>query len=298
MYTVIVDGEEVVLDAPSARAAARAARRGTSSEVSSLPTVVKVTVADKLRMAFDMESLQEKLETHISEMTLANSKEMDQELVAIIEQANQRLQAQNDQPSIDGDGGGAAGENDPTTLEESSAASVTDQADAADDSTPLPPSRSGRVRRKPSAAGASLANYWGGPTQPQRKKTTLGWNTEEYRLRMRQLFSSPDPLKLYHPTLIDPLYTSNDLDPIEPDRISNEIFQIPPSWRLEWRNPLQRFELKLSTLPLNENGIFKSFELPYEQYGEEMTRIQKKDLPPKFQLVTKSQSNRERQRQR
>ena len=114
------------------------------------------------------------------------------------------------------------------------------------------------------------------------------WNTEEYRRKNRLMFQGHD--KLHGPSyLIDSSITASDIDPIKPDRATNEIFQINPLWRVEWKDPFQRLRLKLETIPTTSFDQFQSFELPYQQFGDDMQEIQKKDVPPKFVQIEASQ---------
>jgi hypothetical protein len=162
---------------------------------------------------------------------------------------------------------------------------------------PLVVTRHGRAVKKAEAAGKPL-NYYGvvSPDRIMPKIVRPHWNSEEYKRRNHLQFRGVAALEAEKQALAAKAavaaaaaYSSSTLDPIQPDRDSNEVFQLPASWRLQWASSASyRLSFKLVNLPTTSQK-FQSFELPTEEFGEQMTKYRNKDIVPKFKLITQSQ---------
>lgn len=317
LYEFIADDEVRICDEKAVRAILKGSKsKSDEPDSNSSSELVKVKPSDKIRWAFDLDELQTKIDAHIEEMTRMNSmtqldgalREAEKRLKQLEEQ--QKQYQQNGTTPYDDNATGNDRVRDSSTSSSSSrvthdddhpnqsqsqsqsTCSSSSSSSSTSSSSTLAPTSRGRIRRPPSEAGAPLANYWGGTTTTTTtttasKKRANHWNTEEYRRKNRLMFQGSD--KLHGPSyLVDSSITSSDIDPIQPDRTANEIFQINPLWRVEWKDPFQRLRLKLETIPTTAFDQFKSFELPYQQFGDDMQEIQKKDVPPKFVQIEAS----------
>jgi hypothetical protein len=166
----------------------------------------------------------------------------------------------------------------------------------------------GRAIKKAEPPGRPLASL-GAVLNPVQRKSAAHWNTEEYRKRNREKFQGAAVVaaatqaaaavaaaeaasaSASAAVAAAAAYTSASLDPFGPDRLANEVFQLPASWRVQWQQPSHRLINKLAFMPTTEFDIPRSFELPFDLFGTAMLKFQKKDIVPKFQMVTQSQSH-------
>lgn len=167
----------------------------------------------------------------------------------------------------------------------------------------------GRISKKPEPAGKPLGALGAVRADVPKKAAAPRWSSEEYVRLNRLKFQEPRTetqraeaaasasaaaLAVVSAATAAAVaaaaaYTPSTLDPLAPDRSANEICQIPASWRLQWADPSYRLTSQLAFMPTSEFDRHRSFELPFDEFGDMMLKFQKKDQPPRFKLVTQSQ---------
>lgn len=269
------------------------AASSASTSAGASASAPKQSLLNKIQSAFDLQELDERIRLNIEHWTRVNSEPLPPalqaaETAARIKAHASQEHAAEEQARIEQRRGAADG----AASAEEEAAPAAAAAASADDSAPAVLTSRGRAIRKPADAGRPLAAL-GARVLPVVPKQSAHWNTEEYRRKNREKYQGAAAVAAAEQSATATAtvaaaaaYTSDQLDPLQPDRKANEIFQLPAVWRLQWQDPCHRMTNKLAHMRIEP----RSYELPFDLFGDEMLRFQKKDQIPRFNMVQKSQS--------
>ena len=257
-----------------------ASASGGASAASSAP---KASLLSKLQSAFDLTELDERIRLNIEHWTRVNAEPLTPQLQAAETAARLKAHASQEHAAEEQARIEQQGEEE----EEKAPA-----ASAAAPSTPAVLTSRGRAIRKPADAGRPLAAL-GARVLPVVPRRSFGWNTEAYRRKNHEIYQGAAAVAAAEQSAAASAtvaaaaaYTSDQLDPLQPDRKANEIFQLPAVWRLQWQDPCHRLTNKIAHMQIEP----RSYELPFSLFGDEMIRLQKKDQIPRFNMVHKSQT--------
>jgi len=227
---------------------------------------------DLVRRAFDFDSLQSRLDQHMEKMRKWN-KEGNKEIEAAEAEAREKARQRQEEM-----------EREQREEEERVREKERQEAEAAAAAAKAAVAhlRSGRLSKRPAPAGAPCAVT--SSQSPSRKTHT---NAVASASAASTVVPAPIPeAVLAAQRAATAPASSRHFDPITPDRLANEMFQLPTKWRIDWADPLCRLRLKLQSMPIPaEDAPFKSFELPYDQFGDMMNKIRAKDRRPKFKEI-------------
>ena len=245
----------------------------------------------------------------VAHWTRLNSEPLDPALVAAELESRNKARAQEASSAVEharmAEAEEKGEEQQDDEEEEDNAEEEKKKAEAAPAPAPVLTSR-GRTIKKAEPPGQSLASM-GAILNPPPPRKIANWNSEEYRKRNREKFQGAAVVAAASQAAAAAAaaeaasasasaavaaaaaYTSASLDPLVPDRLANEVFQLPASWRVQWQQPSHRLINKIAFMPTTEFDIPRSFELPFDLFGTAMLKFQKKDIVPKFQMVTQSQ---------